>query len=103
MIAVNLLTAISAYLADTIFTRDSCCFLRRSSMRFTIFLACAGMTLLASGCAVHRVNIATAPAPVVVSDTARETLPNDYLRVSFLPAGVQATTLSRPGALRAFT
>jgi hypothetical protein len=72
-------------------------------MRFTLSLACAVITLLASGCAAHRVNVATAPAPAVVSDTVRETLPNDYLRVSFLPAGVQATTLSRPGALRAFT
>jgi hypothetical protein len=29
-------------------------------------------------------------------------MPNDYLRVSFLPAGVPVTSLSRPGALRAF-
>ena len=72
-------------------------------MRFTLSLACAGVALLASGCAAHRVSIATTvPAPVVVSDTVREELPNDYLRVSFLPAGVEATTLSRPGALRAF-
>jgi hypothetical protein len=72
-------------------------------MRFTLSFACAGVALLASGCAAHRVSIATTvPAPVVVSDTVREELPNDYLRVSFLPAGVEATTLSRPGALRAF-
>ena len=71
-------------------------------MRFTLSLACASVALLASGCAAHRVSIATTvPAPVVVSDTVREELPNDYLRVSFLPAGVEATTLSRPGALRA--
>jgi hypothetical protein len=43
-----------------------------------------------------------AHAPVVVTASARESLPNDYLRVSFLPAGVNPTTLSRPGALRAF-
>jgi hypothetical protein len=42
-------------------------------------------------------------APVVVSDTVRETLPNDYLRVTFVPAGVTITTLSQPGSLRAFT
>jgi len=42
-------------------------------------------------------------APVVVSDKVRETLPNDYLRVTFVPAGVAVTTLSRPGSLRAFT
>src|SRR6202012_1672808 len=72
-------------------------------MRFTLSLACASVALLASGCAAHRVSIATTvPDPVVVSDTVREELPNDYLRVSFLPAGVEATTLSRPGALRAF-
>lgn len=41
-------------------------------------------------------------APVVVSSGVREALPNDYLRVSFVPAGVTVTTLSRPGALRAF-
>jgi hypothetical protein len=29
-------------------------------------------------------------------------LPNDYLRVSFLPAGVSVTSLSRPGGIRAF-
>jgi hypothetical protein len=72
-------------------------------MRFTL-LTCAGAALLASGCAAHRAGVAPeSSAPVVVSDTARELLPNDYLRLSFLPAGVQATTLSRPGALRAFT
>lgn len=41
-------------------------------------------------------------APVVVSDSVRETLPNDYLRITFVPAGVTVTTLSRPGSLRAF-
>lgn len=71
-------------------------------MRFTLSLACAGAALLVSGCAAHRVNVAV-QAPVVISDTVREALPNDYLRVSFLPEGVKATTLSRPGALRAFT
>jgi hypothetical protein len=39
---------------------------------------------------------------VVVAGSVREAPPNDYLRVSFLPAGVQVTSLSRPGALRAF-
>jgi hypothetical protein len=38
----------------------------------------------------------------VVSGAVREALPNDYLRVSFLPAGVKVTSLGRPGALRAF-
>jgi hypothetical protein len=73
-------------------------------MRLSLSPACAGILLLISGCAAHRVSVASAalPAPVVVTDTVREALPNDYLRVSFLPAGVTATTLSRPGALRAF-
>jgi len=39
-----------------------------------------------------------AQPPIVVSDAVRESLPNDYLRVSFLPAGVKVTSLSRPGA-----
>jgi hypothetical protein len=71
-------------------------------MRFTLPLSCAGIVFLLSGCAAHRVAVTTAQAPVVVSDTVREAVPNDYLRVSFLPPGVEATTLSRPGALRAF-
>lgn len=71
-------------------------------MRQYILLAIA--MLLATGCATHRVTAAAiAPPPVVVADTVRESLPNDYLRISFLPAGVKPTTLSRPGALRAFT
>src|SRR5215831_413898 len=47
-------------------------------------------------------SIAQATAPVVVSDTDREAVPNDYLRITFVPAGVAVTTLSRPGSLRAF-
>jgi hypothetical protein len=39
---------------------------------------------------------------VVVSASVREALPNDYLRVGFLKAGTPVTSLSRPGALRAF-
>ena len=71
-------------------------------MRSGIFCVCASFVMLVSGCASHRV-MKTAQAPVVVNDTVREALPNDYLRVSFVPAGVKVTTLSRPGALRAFT
>jgi hypothetical protein len=59
--------------------------------------------LLLPGCTAHRIQVATVLAPpVVIAGTARETLPNDYLRVSFLPAGIPVSTLSRPGALRAF-
>lgn len=59
--------------------------------------------LFSTGCAAHRAAIASlAQAPVVTVDSARESLPNDYLRVSFLSPGVNPATLSRPGALRAF-
>lgn len=67
-------------------------------MRSTLSLACLGFVLLASGFSVAQAG----PAPVVVSDTDREALPNDYLRITFVPAGVAVTTLSKPGALRAF-
>lgn len=70
-------------------------------MRLRFCCVCASLVMLVSGCASHRV-MKTAQAPVVVNDTVREALPNDYLRVSFVPAGVKVTTLSRPGALRAF-
>jgi hypothetical protein len=40
--------------------------------------------------------------PVVFAGAIREEPPGDYLRVAFVPAGVPVTTLSRPGALRAF-
>jgi len=70
-------------------------------MRSGFFCVCASFVMLVSGCASHRV-AKTAVAPVVVNDAVREALPNDYLRVSFVPAGVKVTTLSRPGALRAF-
>lgn len=73
-------------------------------MRSTLSLACFGVTLLLSGCAAHRASMAPAgAAPVVISETVREALRGDYLRVSFLLAGVKVTTLSAPGALRAFT
>jgi hypothetical protein len=64
----------------------------------SIVLACC-----VCGCANHTVRAAApAQAPVVVSDGVRESLPNDYMRVSFLSAGTAVTSLSRPGALRAF-
>jgi hypothetical protein len=69
---------------------------------FAVSLAAAG--LLASGCAAHQAPVAAVPTapPIVTVGAVREALPNDYMRVSFLPAGVQVTSLSRPGALRAF-
>lgn len=76
-------------------------------MRVRIFPGWACALLLISGCAAHRVATVGAPiaggaAPVVVADSVRESLPNDYLRVSFLPAGVPVTSIAKPGALRGF-
>ena len=81
-------------------------------MTARIFLGClsAVLSLVLSGCAEHRVATAkppvagssTAAAPVVVVEGVREAAPNDYLRVSFLPAGVPVTTIAKPGALRGF-
>jgi hypothetical protein len=72
-------------------------------MRFKLHCACVSFVLLVSGCAAHRVDVVTtAQAPVVVDDMVREGQSNDYLRVSFVPASVKVTSLSCPGALRAF-
>jgi hypothetical protein len=72
-------------------------------MRLSLIYACATVALLGSGCAAHRFTVAaSARPPIVVADSVRESLPNDYLRVSFLQAGTPVTSLSRPGALRAF-
>jgi hypothetical protein len=74
-------------------------------MLFRFVPACLGLILVMTGCASHRVaaTASSAPAPIVAVDLAREALPGDYLRISFLSAGTPVTTLSRPGALRAFT
>ncbi len=72
-------------------------------MRVVLPVVYAAIASLACGCARHSVRPASlAQPPIVVLDTVRESLPNDYLRVTFLPAGVQVTSLSRPGAIRAF-
>jgi len=72
-------------------------------MRVLLSVVSALIVCAVCGCARHNVQAAVpAQAPVVVSGSVREGLPNDYLRVSFLPAGVKPTSLSRPGALRAF-
>jgi len=42
------------------------------------------------------------PDAVLVTDHVREATPDDFMRVTFVPAGVSVTTLSRPGSLRAF-
>lgn len=83
--------------------------LQGSLMRSGFCLVCCYAVLLVTGCAAHHraappnsIQVPV-PAPVVVFDSVRESLPGDYLRVSFLPAGVAVTSLSRPGALRAFT
>jgi len=78
-------------------------------MKAPVFLGCVSVVLVLSGCASHRVataSIAAAPAaavaPVMTAEAVRESMPNDYLRVSFLPAGVPVTSIAKPGALRGF-
>jgi len=75
-------------------------------MRCSFSITLAAAALLVSGCAVQRaasrLAVSGSLAPVVANGAVREALPNDYLRVSFLPAGVPVVSLSRPGALRAF-
>jgi len=72
--------------------------------RSAFFLVCSCAVFFSTGCATHRVSAANlGSAPVVISDSVRESLPGDYLRVSFLSVGTPVTNLSRPGALRAFT
>jgi hypothetical protein len=73
-------------------------------MRSPFVLCLTAAALFACGCAARRAPVAATPAtaPVVAAGAVREALPNDYLRVSYLPAGVHVTSLSHPGALRAF-
>ena len=74
-------------------------------MRCAFSLAFSFALFLSTACSVLRAQTspgATSTPPVVQAGAVRETLPNDYLRVSFLPAGVAVISLSRPGALRAF-
>jgi len=79
-------------------------------MRTTLFLVCSAVALLATGCATHHVVAAHAapvplPAPVVVSDSAREIVPGDYLRLIYPPKKLtidQITNLAG-SRLRAFT
>jgi hypothetical protein len=40
--------------------------------------------------------------PARITDDLRKETPNDFLRVTFVPAGVSVTTLARQGAQRAF-
>lgn len=70
-------------------------------MRAGLAVLVVGLGCAVSGCATHRL-VSASRAPVVISDSVRASLPNDYLRVSFLPQGVNPTTLSRPSAIRAF-
>ena len=75
-------------------------------MRFLFVLTLAAAATVTSGAQTLRgakpAAEKDAAPPVVVDDAVREALPNDYLRVTFLPAGIPVTTLSRPGAVRAF-
>ena len=72
-------------------------------MRFALAVLVGSFACGLCGCAAHRpVAAAATQAPIVVAGSVRDAPPNDYLRVSFLPATVKPTSLSRPGALRAF-
>jgi hypothetical protein len=78
-------------------------------MKARILISCVSVVIVVSGCAEHRAATVTPPvagaaatAPVVVAETVREAVPNDYLRVSFLPVGVPLTSIAKPGALRGF-
>lgn len=62
----------------------------------TAFVLAASVAFL-----TNRAN-AQQPDPVSTTDQVRETTPNDFLRVTFVPAGVSITTLSRPSSIRAF-
>jgi hypothetical protein len=46
--------------------------------------------------------LARQPDAVVTTDQVRETTPNDFLRLTFVQAGVAVTTPNKPGSLRAF-
>lgn len=79
-------------------------------MRLPWLFACSLLVIVfTAGCAAHRAarsrptSLApTIAAPAVVVDNIRESLPGDYLRISFVSAGVQVTSISRPGSLRGF-
>ena len=62
------------------------------------------IALLASGCSSHYVKGPSPPVapPAIILDTLRETEIDDFMRVGFVPDGVKITTLTHPGALRAF-
>ena len=71
----------------------------RIAFRFRAGVTClfVGASLfLAAGCQGQQ------PDAIQATDQVREVTPNDFLRVTFVPAGVAVTTLARPGSLRAF-
>jgi len=70
-------------------------FTRRIHMTFSC-LVVIGFSCITAGLQAQH------PDAVLVTDHVREATPDDFLRVTFVPAGVSVTTLSRPGSLRAF-
>src|ERR1700761_1789345 len=71
--------------------------------RYLRCIRSAGICLVAVGFSCVSVSIqAQHPDAVLVTDHVREATPDDFLRVTFVPAGVAVTTLARPGSLRAF-
>ena len=85
---------------------------RISSTKFSVSTSVCFSVLLATGILISFVatsaNAQTgqqdtkAKDPARLTDELRENTPNDFLRVTFVSAGVSVTTLARPGALRAF-
>ena len=75
-----------------------------TSVRFSLLLA-AGLLMsfvATSASAQTGQQNRKAKDPARITDELRENTPNDFLRVTFVSAGVSVTTLARPGALRAF-
>lgn len=65
----------------------------------------SGFVSLALGCSSHKIPVSNSSqrmAPAEVTRAVRESVPNDYLRVIYVPKGVDVHSLSKPGALRAF-
>jgi hypothetical protein len=72
--------------------------LRASSLRNVLWISMAGFVFAPS----LKVLEAQRTDAVMTTEQVREMTPNDFLRVTFVPAGVSVTTLARPGSLRAF-
>src|SRR6266702_2079443 len=76
----------------------------RNSSRL-IFGVLSSLVLILTGCSAHKTATVTSTkmlAPADATRLVRESLPNDYLRVIYVPVGAKVKSLSKPGSLRAF-